>query len=289
MHKAGQNSPNRETQGVSHKTKHPTFETHFGLRALLIICIVGVLQGGIACSSDEIKIRSWEEAIDYAQSELAAAGDLEGRLEDYDQKAAKLSETIELIDRASPALDLIETLQEVQVPLVGNGWQILLSLLGMATADGAKIIDQLVDTLRSLADLKYSLDHLNGLPAVSEGVRVFRSAPERGTLSSLTSTSILATTSMERLRIELEKTLSPLEDATRNLGGLVRGLQKAAGAGIPVVSDAAEFAARRIGPIEGPMLALYDGLAELERNIEADIQVLENIQEAVRQARQNAE
>jgi hypothetical protein len=289
MHKAGQKGPKRETQGASHKTKRPTFEIHFWLRALLLICILGVLQGGIACSSDGIKIRSWEEAIDYAQSELAAAGDLEGRLEDYDRKAAKLSQTIELIDRAGPALDLIETLREVQVPLVGNGWQILLSLLGMATADGAKVIDQLVGTVRSLADLKYSLDHLNGLPAVSEEVSAFRSVPTRSTLSSLTSTSISATPSLQRLRLELEKTLSPLGDATRNLGGLVRGLQNAAEAGIPVVSDAAQFAAERIGPIEGPMLALYDGLAELERNIEADIQVLENIQEAVRQARQHAE
>lgn len=289
MHKAGQKGPNRETQGASHKTKDPTFETHFWLRALLIICIAGVLQGGVACSSDGVNIRSWEEAIDYAQSELAASGDLEGRLEDYDRKAVKLSETIELIDRAGPALDLIETLREVQVPLVGNGWQILLSLLGMATADGAKIIDQLVGTVHSLADLKYSLDHLNGLPAVSEEVRAFRSAPTKSTLSSLTSTSISATPSLQRLRVELEKTLSPLGDATRNLGGLVRGLQNAAEAGIPVISDAAQFAAERIGPIEGPMLALYDGLAELERNIEADIQVLENIQEAVRQARQHAE
>jgi hypothetical protein len=289
MHRTGQNSPNRERQDASHKTKRLTYETHFWFRGLLLVCIVGVVQGGIACSSDDIRIQSWEEAIDYAQSELAAADDLEDRLEDYDQKAAHLSETIDLIDQAGPALDLIETLREVQVPLVGNGWQILLSLLGMATADGAKIIDRLVRTLRSLADLKYSLDHLNGLPAVSEAVRAFRSAPARSTLSSLTWTSISATPSLQRLRIELEKTLSPLDDATRNLGGLVRGLQSAAGAGIPVVSDAAQFAAERIGPIEEPMVALHNGLAELERSIEADIQVLENIQEAFRQARQHAE
>lgn len=289
MHRAGTDSSNRGSQDASHSTNRLTRETQFGFRALLLVCIVTVLLSGIACSSDGVRVRSWKEAIDYTQTELAASGDIEGRLEGYDQKAAKLSEKIEVLDQARPALDMIETLRDVQVPLVGNGWQILLSLVGMATVDGAQVIDRLERTLSSLTDLKYSLDHLNGLPAVSEAANKFRNEPTRHTLTSLSWNSISATPSLHRLRAELEKILGPLEDATRHLGGLVRGLQSAAGAGVPVVSDVAQYAADRIGPIEEPMLVLRDGLAELDKSIDADVQVLENIQEAVRQARRSTE
>ena len=274
----------REAQAGS-----PIRSWRLALNATLLFCILTTAFGGIACRSGGIKVRSWEEAVVYALTELEAAGDLESRLVGYDQTAARLSTTIELLDRARPALELINKLRDVQVPLVGNGWQILLTLLGMATADGARIIDGLEDTLRSLTELKHSLDYLNGLSATAKAVSAFRGEPNRKTLLALSSTSGSATPSLRRLNENLSEILEPLEDVTRNLGTLVRGLYSAAEADVPVVSDAARQAADRIEQVEEPLLTLQGGLDQLYRDIGYDVQVLENIQEATRQARKHAD
>jgi hypothetical protein len=231
-------------------------------------------------------VRSWEEAINFAQKELDAAGDLEGRLDRTAETAIGLSAKIDLLDQARPALELIAQLRDVNIPLIGSGWQILLLLLSLATVDGAKIIAKLEEILRSLSELKGSLDGLSSLPSVATAVREFRAEPNRRTLVALAMTSSGATPSMRQLHGDLGEVLDPLKDVAGGMSGLVGGLQSAAEAGIPAVSDTARLAAERIGLIEEPLLTLRDGLDRLHQSIAADANTLERIQEAVRQARE---
>jgi hypothetical protein len=234
-------------------------------------------------------VRSWDEAVRFVQTELAGVGDLEGRLEGYARTAADLSDRIDLLDRARPALELIDQLRDVQVPLIGNGWQILLALLSLATVDGAKIIAKLEEILRTLAELKGSLDSLAGLPELADAVRAFRVEPNRRTLEAMSAASATATPSLRRLHTDLGEVLDPLKDVAGNLGGLLTGLRSAAEVDVPVVSDAARRAAEGIGPIEEPLLALRDGLDQLYQDVGVDTQLLEQIQEAVRQAKEHKE
>lgn len=264
--------------------------SRFTFHVILLTCILTTsLSIAVACRSSGIRVRSWEEAVSFALAELEAAGDLEGRLDGYDRTAAEMSTKIDFLDQAQPALELIDHLRDVQVPLVGNGWQILLTLVGLVSVDGAKIIAKLEDVLRALAELKHSLDYLSGMSAVAEAVRTFRREPGRRRLLALSSTSASATPSLHQLHAELGEILDPLEDVADNIGGLIRGLRSAADADVPIVSDAAREAAERLGIIEEPLLTVRDDLKQLHQGIEADTQVLENIQEAVRQAKKHAE
>jgi hypothetical protein len=251
--------------------------------AFIIVCTLTIpLAGAVSCRSG---VGSWEEAIRFAQTELDAAGDLAARLDGYEQTAAELSDKIDLLDQARPALELIDKLRDVEVPLVGNGWQILLSLVGLVTADGAKIIGTLEDVLRELAELKHSLDYLNGLSAVAEETRAFRGEPTRRTLLALSSTSASATPSMRRLHAEMGEILNPINDVTNGIGGLIGGLRGASDANVPVVSDAAGEAAERLVLIEAPLQSVRDDLKVLYEGMEADAETLERIQEVVRQAK----
>lgn len=259
------------------------------LHLVLLVCLLTTSLGTAGCRSGGIRVRSWDEAISWAQQELREAGDLEGRLEGYARTAADLSVSIDTLDQARPALELIGRLRDVHVPLVGNGWQILLALLSVATVDGARIIARLEETLRTLAELKISLDNLSDLPTVADAARAFRAAPNRRTLAALADASATATPSLTRLHTDLGAVLDPLTDVAGNLSGLVKGLRGAAEVGIPVVSDAARQSAESIGSIEGPLLTLRDGLEQLQQDIGVDVQLLENIQEAVRQAREHGE
>jgi hypothetical protein len=234
-------------------------------------------------------VQSWDKAVGFAQTELAGVGDLEGRLEDYAHTAADLSDRIDLLDQARPALELIAQLRDVEVPLIGNGWQILLALLSLATVDGAKIIAKLEEILRTLTELKGSLDSLAGLPDLADAVRAFRAEPSRQTLEAISAASATATPSLTRLHTDLGEVLDPLKDVAGGLSGLLLGLRSAARADIPVVSDAAGRAAEGIGSIQEPLLALRDGLDQMYQDIGVDNQVLENIQEVVRQAREHKE
>jgi hypothetical protein len=94
---------------------------------------------------------------------------------------------------------------------------------------------------------------------------------------------------MRRLHADLGEVLDPLKDVAGNLSGLLNGLRTVAGAGIPVVSEAARRVAGGLRPIEEPLLELRDGLDQLHQGTGDDAQVLERLQEAVRQAREHAE
>jgi hypothetical protein len=259
------------------------------LRLSLLICILTTLSGTIGCRSDEIRVRSWDDAVRFSLAELDAAGDLEGRLEGYSRTAQELSAQIQILERARPALALIDSLQDVQIPLIGNGWQILLTLLSTLTVDGAKAIAKLEEVLSALSRLKDSLDGLASLPGAAASARSFRSQPSPRTLSVFADDSGRATSALGRLRDELGPVLDPLADVQSYLGGLLSGLRAAAEAGIPIVSDAARRAAEGIGKMENPLLEVRDGLQQLYDNVETDIKSLERIQEAVRLAREHSQ
>ena len=261
--------------------------SRFMLHLTLLVCILTTSLGAIACRPGGI--RSWEEAIRFAQIELDESGDLEGRLDGYAEVATNLSNRIELLDQARPALDLISQLRDVRVPLIGNGWQILLALLSLATVDGAKVIAKLEGILNRLTRLKTSLDNMDSLKGVADAVRAFRADPDRHALVALSASSAAAMPPLRQLQEDLGKVLDPLKDVAGNLGGLVRGLRGAADAGIPAISDVAGQAAERIGLIEAPLLTLREGLSQLHQDIGTDVEVLEKIQDAVRQAREHEE
>ena len=248
--------------------------------------IVGLLTG---CRSGGVPVRSWDDAVQFTQDELEKAGDLEGRLDGYVETAARLSAKIDAVEQARPALDAVQKLRDLDVPLIGNGWQILLALLSLATIDGAKILDKLEEVLRTLSELKGSLDKLGGLADTANAIRAFRAAPTPRTLGASADASVGATLALDSLRADLGDVLDPLQDVAGKLNGLVKGLQTVTNAGIPGVSDATGFAAERIGPIEGPLIELRDGLKKLHEDIGADVKTLERIQEAVRKARESKE
>jgi uncharacterized protein (UPF0335 family) len=274
---------------TNHESRFTFHVSRFTFHLGLLICLLTTSLAGAGCRSDGIGVRSWDEAIGFVQTELEEAGDIESRLEGYASTATDLSAKIELLDQARPALEMINQLRDVHVPLVGNGWQILLALLSLATVDGAKIIARLEEILRTLAELKGSLDSLAGLPAVAEAARAFRADPNRRTLEALSAASATTTPSMTRLHAELGEVLEPLKDVAGNLSGLIKALQIVAAANVSVVSDVARQAVERIGVIEEPLLTLRDDLDQLHQDIGADVKVLENIQEAARQAQEHGE
>jgi hypothetical protein len=254
------------------------------LRVIITVCILTTSVASlVGCRSG---VRSWEEAIRLAQNELDAAGDLEGRIEGYERISTQLSAKIDLLDQARPGLELIDKLRGVEVPLVGNGWQILLTLMGVVTADGAKIIGRLEEVLRELAELKHSLDYLNGLPAVAEAVGTFRAEPTRRTLLELSWASASATPSLYQMHAEVDEVLNPVDDVSGGLSDLIAGLRNAADADIPVVSDAAREAAERLLLVEEPLKDMRDDLQGLHAGSKADAETLDKIQEIVRQAKE---
>jgi hypothetical protein len=252
----------------------------------LLVCLFTTVLASIAFGSGGVRVNSWQEAVRFAHAEIHKNAGLDERLENYARLASDLSARIEFLDRAQLAMDGVKALRGVNVPLVGDGWQILLTLLGLASVDGAKALDRLEEVLRELTELKSSLDGLSDLPRAARAAREFEADPSRCTLKMLALTSSTATSSMSQLHTDLGRVVDPLDDVSGKLGGLVRGLRSVAGAGVPVVSDAAKLAADNIDLVQEPMLELRDDLKQLHQDIGADAKMLEKIQKAVRQARE---
>ncbi len=252
----------------------------------LLVCLFTTTLASIVFGSGGVKVDSWDEAVRLSHAELEKNAGLDERLENYARLATDLSARIEFLDRAQLAMQAINALRDVNVPLLGNGWQTLLALLGLVSVDGAKVMDRLEKVLRELTELKSSLDGLSGLPQAARAAREFEADPSRCTLKMLALTSATATPSMAQLYADLGQVMNPLNDVAGKLGGLVRGLRSVAGLGIPAVSDAAGLAAENIGLIEEPMLELRDGLEQLHQDIGTDAQMLQKIHKAVRRARE---
>ena len=72
---------------------HPLRNTEYGIRitlySALLICILTTSFATVGCRSGGVRVRSWDEAVTFAQAELEAAGDVEGRLEGYAQKCGR--------------------------------------------------------------------------------------------------------------------------------------------------------------------------------------------------------
>ena len=240
----------------------------------------------MACRSEGIPVRSWDDAVAFAQDELARSGDLEERLEGYAQTASRLSAQIAQIERVRPALEAVQRLRDLRVPLIGNGWQILLTLVGLVTVDGAKLLAHLEETLRICDALKQNLDNLQGLSDTAHALRAFRATPTPRNLEAVARASALAVPSMTALHADLGRVLPPLDEMADGLGNLVKGLRAAAAVGIPGVSDAAGTAAERIGQIEPSLVQVRDGLRRMRTEMGADLDTLKRIQRAVQLARE---
>jgi hypothetical protein len=258
----------------------------YASRLILFFCVLTTATLPAACRSGGIQVGSWEEAVLYAQEALAEAGDLEGRLEHYAGLAGRLGANMEAVERARPAAEAVGQLHGVNVPLIGDGWEILLVLVSMATLDGARVLGRLEATLTGLVRMKNGLDGLAGLGTVAAAARTFRAEPNPRTLSALSDGSLAATPDMRRVYEDLSNLLEPLADVAGDLNSLSGGLAQAASAGVPVVSEAARRAQEEIAPVEGPLQELHGTLEELHGDLGADLMLLESLQEAVRQARQ---
>jgi hypothetical protein len=263
------------------------------LRALftrsILFCLLIVSIVAPGCRSGGVRVRTWEEAMALAQAELSTAGDIEGRLEGYAGIATDLGDGIDTVERARPPLELVRTLRGVQVPLLGNGWDILLGLISVATIDGARILDKLEETLTGLLRLKDSLSQLSTLPDTARALRAFRIAPERLTLVALADAAAGATPAMRQVQNDITNLSKPLDEVVTNFERLLSGLRWAAEAGIPVVSDAARRAVDGVTPIQEPLQNLHERLAQLELELGEDAGRLERIQEAVQQVRAGQE
>jgi hypothetical protein len=259
------------------------------LQRSILFCLLTASIVSPGCRPGGVRVRTWEEAVALAQEELSTAGDIEGRLEGYAGIAADLGDRIDAIERARPALDLVQTLRGVQVPLLGDGWDILLGLISVATIDGARILGKLEETLTGLLRLKDSLGQLSVLPDTAQALRGFRARPERATLAALSDAAAGATPAMRQVQGDIGNVSKPLDEVTTNFDRLLSGLRWAAAAEIPVVSDAARRAVDGLTPIQEPLQSLNNRLAQLELELGEDAGRLERIQEAVRQVRAGQE
>ncbi len=249
---------------------------HLGLLVILLL--------SLGCRSGGIHVRSWDEAVAFTRSELAQGQGLADRLERYQRMTTRLSATIQALDRVSPAVEAVQRLRGVEIPLVGNGWQVLLALLSLATPDAARILDQLEKVLRALVEFKQALDGLESLPDMAAAVRQFEYNPNKRSLIDLAAACESTAPALEQLYHKVEDLLEPVKDVSGKLSDLLKGLRSASQAGIPIVSDAAAEAVEGIGAMEEPLLEIRDLLDQLERELEADLKLMERIQEATDQA-----
>ncbi len=241
-----------------------------------------ILFQGLFTSAWQAPADPWAEAVAEAQALLHSHPQFEDNLRSYASLAERLDQSLASLEQAAAALNTIEQLKSMQLPLLGNAWDALRQALDSAVPGAGAALEALDEGLRRLQRLRGVLDDMPAVERTAEAVRAFRQSPSPDTLRSLADTCPASVNALESLRREIAEPLAQLDGvlhdietaqhALSGISGLV-GLGEAVGQ----IERAVEMAAQ-------PVYELRSGLSTLQRQVESDLEVLREIEQIVARA-----
>ncbi len=258
---------------------------------LLLVSAMIVVLAVTACASETSsrsesvpveRVDPWEKAVSEVQKTLQNAPDFEDSLESHQAQAANVSSRLSAIGRASPLLRKVDQLEETQIPLVGNAWDVVVEAMDAASPGGGQALDGLVDILRGIEAFDQNLQQIQGLDSVVAASRAFRKNPSEGSLRSLDGAIEGAVQSLRRVYGDLVELEGMVSDGLGSIDSVQDALQEVARvAGLSAISDAVRSLDSAVDDLLQPLRELQDVLETWHQKMQRDIDVMSSIQRAV--------
>ena len=206
-----------------------------GLAALLILIISLIL---VACSSSgpaPTPVDPWAGAVLEAQTLITNAS-LQEHFEFYKAQAAELDQYLAVLEELRPALDALDQLKGIDLPLVGNAWDVLVKALDASVPGAGQALVTLDRELRRLLTYRGHLQSLQELDTLLEALDHFTQDPTSQTLRALDEEVQTALPRLQQAKsdvaevrnivTDLLKALSLLQRGIQGLGGLVQSVSE---------------------------------------------------------------
>lgn len=251
--------------------------------AISVGLIVSLFLG--ACSSTgptPTPVDPWVKAVQDAQA-LMAGTNLQKHVAFYQRQFSEMDQYLAAVENVRPALNTLARLKTMDLPLVGNAWDLLIKGLDASAPGAGQALVKLDKELRRLLTYRGHLKSLQNLNALVEAANRFSQTPSPQTLRALDAEAQSALPILQRAQsdiAEIRDTVSDVTDAIFLVEQGVNGLSGAVSRHLAVrdalygLNDALEGAAQ-------PLRELNTELGTWQSYLGEDIGTLQRLHKIV--------
>ena len=225
----------------------------------------------------------WTQAVTETQSVLADA-DLDAHFQYYQDTADKIDDYLAQLEKIRPALKLIDTLKDTNIPILGNVWDLIIKALDKAFLGAGIALEQVDEGLRDLLDSHYRLQRLDELDQTLAAVQAFQANPSRETLEPLGEEMARA----DFILAGVDKDAAALQEKVDALVGAIETVQTGLGlvSGLaPQIQEPLQEIQQFIAEIAAPIQGLAKTLETMRSQIAEDRDVFWQIQDIIEKAK----
>jgi len=259
---------------------------------IILICMLAACTqapesdlGSTGNLSPETGVEPWTKAVDEAHQILNENPEFEIHIHTYLTIADEINQYLDLVEQARPALDLLNTLKNTEIPLVGNAWDSVVKALDTAYPGSGQALEIVDSGLRQILAFKGNLDSLNQLIPVANAGQAFRENPTPENLRALDRSIASEKGNLASIEQDLAEQIQNLDEYLDSIRLVQEGLSLAGTlSGIPIVGDAISSLNHSLDEILTPVQGFHGSAQELLTRIQTDLVVMDSVQEIVYQA-----
>jgi hypothetical protein len=224
----------------------------------------------------------WEVAIDDSKGILSRDDGFEDRLSEVKSQASTISDKIAVVEQAQPALDLLDSLHEKNIPVLGNAYDVLIQGLEVAQPGAGEALTMMEDGLRELIEIKGLLDSLNSLNNLIFASDDFRNHSSVNSLVSLDHYIESSLPSLNSLDGKLSDALRSVDDVQSSIDTIQTAISYSSALfNTPIVGDALSMLSGALNTVATPVDALSGLMSDYHSDLSSSISTMDGIHDAV--------
>ncbi len=224
----------------------------------------------------------WVQAVADAQAVVAEA-DILDHFQMYQETAAQIDQYLIQLEKARPALDIIDRLKQTDLPIIGNLWEAVIKALdkaGLGAGEALKLVDEGV---RELLAYHNRLQKLHDLEQYSIAIQQFQQAPSSETLVNMGH----AMAGADDVLAIADQDVATIHDKIDSVIGAIALVQSglaAAGSLNPHLQEGMNAVQEFINDVATPVQDLSSAIAAIQDQIAADRNAFRRIQAIIYRA-----
>jgi hypothetical protein len=226
---------------------------------------------------------SWSSATRQAQDLLSQSPGFTDHLRSYGALAQSIDANLGILDRARQASGVIDELHQLNVPVAGNAWKLLVSSLNSASPGRGDALDSLDANLRQIAGFRGRLAALYGGDAVADAATQFRDNPSPNNLKALRDASAAYGSVLDSVAKDIQAPRVAITAAVERIDGIQQSLQKSQDAlsRFPLLPSLVGRLSQTLSDLFDPLRSLQNDLDRLDAQTQVDLKTIAAIQSIV--------
>ena len=225
----------------------------------------------------------WPAAIKQAQERLDKSPDFVSHMQGYRAVPAEIDGYLGLVERARIAATVVDELQKLNIPLIGNAWSTLVKALNTVIPGSGASLDGLDDSVRQVLALKNQMKDLRDADAVAVAVQTFRENPSQKNLVAMRDTMAYYSRVLSKTDQDMQPHLATVNSAMERIDSIQQGLRRAEDTAnrVPLLPDAVRRLSQSIADLFTPLRNLHDALNRLHARLQEDLATMSDVQNIV--------